>query len=135
MPIEKTTVVILEDYSSIVPLTEKFFRSAGYQPVIFSNDKEALSYIKQNHDKIRSILVGYRNPGEKIYNFVHDIKIKYRGIKVVYFSLKDDSETPQKIKEILKEIPKEPITRKWMGSTLRYSAVNRLSLRWRSLFV
>jgi hypothetical protein len=109
MPIEKKTVVVLENLSTFIPITEKFVKLAGFQPVIFSDEKEASLYIEENHDKIRLILVCYTNPEEQTYGFIHDIKSKYRNLLINYINIKGVQENPNRFREILEEIPKEPI--------------------------
>lgn len=97
---ENNTILIVDDEPDILSLTEKFLKHANFKTITASNGREALDIIEKKFIEIALVLLDIMMPGISGYSVLKEIKAKYKGIKVILFTIKSFTEDIQEGKRL-----------------------------------
>jgi len=86
----KNTILIVDNETDILDLTEKFLKLGDFDTITCNNIKEALRVIEERYNNITLILLDPMMPGLNKEKFLQSIKSdeRYKHILVVFFSRK-----------------------------------------------
>jgi len=97
---KKKKILIVDDESDIVNLTDKFLKLEDFETITCESGKEALDIVDKMHKDIALILLDIMMPGMSGYSVLQEIKAKYPQILVVLFTVKNFNEDIIKGKEL-----------------------------------
>ena len=97
---KKKKILIVDDESDIVNLTDKFLKLEDFETITCESGREALDIVDKMHNDIALVLLDIMMPGMSGYSVLKEIKRKYPHILVVLFTVKNFNEDIIKGKEL-----------------------------------